>query len=154
MNEITYCYHKVSHRSFKYQEEYNCEKRNCIGKINFPQNDTSLQLDFILKSTSTLLVEQLPIIFPYSTAHDWFDLTVEQVYDHIKTCSTINGYHSIFTSYFTEVAGLCSNKHTLHTANFIEEGTPTWGQSLFITLSELEKHTSEEKEIHMINYNF
>ena len=90
INRITYCSHKVSHKSITYQEEQKCGKRNCIGNLNFPQNDPSLQLDFILKSTSTFLVEQFPVIFNYSTAYDWFDLTVEQVYNHTKTCSTIN----------------------------------------------------------------
>ena len=148
MNGITYCCHKVSHRSFTYQEVYNCGKRNCIGKLNFQQNDTSLQLDFILKSTSTFLVEQFPIIFNYTTAYDWFDLTVEQVYNHTKTCSTISGHDSILTSYFTEVARLCSNKHTLHTANFIEDGTPRWGE-LFLNpiSSEFQNFTVEELDM-------
>ena len=46
------------------------------------------------------------------------------------------------------MAGLCSNKHTLHTAYFIEDGTPRWGELIFKPLSsEFEKYTLEEFEI-------
>ena len=70
------------------------------------------------------------------------------MYDHTKTFFTISRHHSIFTSYFTEVARLCSNKHTLHTANLIEDETPRWGQLLFNSFSaEVEKYTVEEIEL-------
>ena len=127
----TYCYQKTSQRQFTFQEEKACDQKRCTSKRKLRNhlNDISLQFDFLLKSATSLLIIRYTITFPYHNPHDWFDLILKEVNAPSEKYSTISEHSSAFHSFFTEIADVCNKIHMLQTANFIGEGSPTWGQT-------------------------
>ena len=80
MNMNTYCYKIVRQTQFQLKEEKICGTKHCILKrklYHHCKNYTSLQLHFILKSTSSLLIRRYALLFSYFNPHDWFDLILK-----------------------------------------------------------------------------
>ena len=127
----TYCYKIVRQTQFQLKEEKICGTKHCILKrklYHHCKNYTSLQLHFILKSTSSLLIRRYALLFSYFNPHDWFDLILKDFNVNEPKDITIKRHLNDFYSFFTEIAEMCEEKHVIHTSNYLGEGILTWGQ--------------------------
>ena len=131
MNMNTYCYKIVGQTQFQLKEEKICGTKHCTLKRRFYhhcKNYTSLQLHFILKSTSSLLIRRYTLVFTYFNPHDWFDLMLKDFNVNEFKDITTKRHLTDFYSFFTEIAEICEQKTVIHTSNYLGEGTLTWGQ--------------------------
>ena len=131
VHRYNYCYQRISQIQFAFQEEKGCDKKRCTlePKTKKYINDTSLQFDFLLKSTANVFIMRYTIDFPYHNPHDWFDLVIKEVNATSQKYSIISEHFPRLYFFFTEIAEVCNRIHVLQTANFIDEGIPTWGQT-------------------------
>ena len=126
----TYCFKKVRQRKFQLKEEYLCGTKHCTlkTKLHHCKNYTTLQLYFVLKSTSSLLIRRYRLLFSYFDPHDWYDLIFKEVHVNEPKDITIKRNLTDPHPFFNEIAEMCEEKHVLYTSNYIGEGTLTWGQ--------------------------
>ena len=131
IHEYIYCYKRIGQIQFAFQEDKGCDKKRCTLKPKAKKylNDTSLQFDFLLKSTAGVFIMRYTIDFTYHNPHDWFDLIIKEVNTTVEKYSTVTEHFPRLYSFFTEIAEICNGIHVLQTANFIGEGIPTWGQT-------------------------
>ena len=125
------CYQKKSQSQFVFEEEKACDQKMCFLKSKPKRflNDSSLQLDFLLKLTKSLFIMRYTINFLYHNPHDWFDLILKEVNVPSEKYSSITEHSLVFHSFYTEIAADCNKTHVLQTAIFIGGRIPTWSQA-------------------------
>ena len=130
MSMNTYSYTKVGQTQFQLKEEYVCGTKYCTLKAKHLRckNYTTLQLYFVLKSNSTLLIRRYTLLFPYYNPHDWFDLIFKEVHINESNDIAIKRQLPDSHAFSTEIAEICEEKHVMRTSNYLGEGTFTWGQ--------------------------
>ena len=108
---------------FQLKEEYVCGNKHCTSKIkpHHCKNNTYLQLDFLLKSTSSLLIKRYILLVFYYNPHDWFDFIFKEVHVNGPKDITVKKLSPEFHSFFTEIADICEEKHVIHTSNYLGE---------------------------------
>ena len=136
MNINAFSYKKVGQIQFKLKEEHVLVTNNCNLKTKpqYCKGRTSLQLNFILKSISSLLIRRFMVILTYFNPHDWFDLILKGSNGYESTESAITRQSMELHSFYTEIAETCQEKYIVQTSNYLGEGTLTWGQNLHYQL--------------------